>query len=252
MIKRSDATQVFDGPGDTVVVVHGLRWRALGGMEWMARQFNRAGYRVILVRYPSRKLDGTRIERDYLARAIDRENTRPDRPLHFVAHSLGAVVTHRFLQDHPPQNLGRCVFIASPHHGTELADIIVRKMPWSLKVIGPAAASLNTSAAGLPDTLRPPNFPVGVITGDRSNYPFLSPFIPGADDGVVSVRSSEVAGARDSIVLHEAHVELIHSSEALRQTRRFIETGAFDHSRPAPRKARITLGRPGGLRPGGN
>ena len=231
-----------------LVIVHGLRWRLAGGMDWMARRFNRAGYRVILVRYPSRKLDGDGIENDYLAKAVRRHNTRPGRPIHFVAHSLGGVVTHRFLQDHPPANLGRCVFIATPHHGTELADLIVEKLPSSLPLIGPAAASLNTSSNGLPVTLRQPRFPVGIIIGDRSNLPFLSPLIPGADDGVVAVRSALMEGARDTILLHEAHVEMVRSPAVFDQTRRFVETGAFDHADLAPRTNRITLGRPGGLR----
>jgi triacylglycerol lipase len=248
LLQQRETTKVFEGPGDTVVVVHGLRWWAFGGMDWMARQFNHAGYRVILVRYPSRKLDGDQLVHDYLAKTVERENTHLDKPLHFVAHSLGGVLTHRFLQDHPPSNLGRCVFIAAPLHGTELADIIDRKMDSSVRLIGPAAASLNTSSDGMPETLRPPRFPVGIIMGDRSNYPFLSPFIPGADDGVVPVRSGIIDGARDTLVLHEAHVEMIHSPDVFKQSRRFIETGAFDHSKPAPRRARITLGRPGGLR----
>lgn len=246
--EQRETTRVFDGPGDTVVVMHGLRWRAMGGMNWMARQFNRAGYRVIMVNYPSRKLDGDSIEKGYLATTVQRENTRTSKPVHFVAHSLGAVITHRFLQDHAPANLGRCVFIGTPHRGTELADLIRRKMPWTLQLIGPAAASLNTSGGGLPDKLRPPSFPLGIIMGDRSNYPFLSPFIPGPDDGVVPVRSGMVPGVRDTLVLHEAHVEMIRSPQVFKQARHFIETGNFDHSKPPPREPRITLGRPGGSR----
>ena len=241
-----ETTKVFEGPGDTVVVMHGLRWWSLGGMDWMARRFNRAGYRVILVRYPSRKLDGDGIVKQYLATTVQRENTRTGRPIHFVAHSLGAVVTHRFLQDHPPANLGRTVFIGTPHHGTELADLMGNKLSWTLRFIGPAAASLNTSGNGLPETLRPPEFPTGVIMGDRSNYPFLSPFIPGADDGVVPVRSGLIDGARDTLLLHEAHVEMIRSPTVFSQSRHFIETGTFDHSKPPPRVTRIVLGRPGG------
>ena len=246
--EQRETTQVFDGPGDTVLIMHGLRWWSLGGMNWMARRFNREGYRVILVRYPSRKLDGDGIVNGYLAKTMERENTRTGQPIHFVAHSLGAVVTHRFLQDHPPANLGRCVFIGTPHHGTELADLFRRKMPWTLRLIGPAAASLNTSGDGLPDKLRPPNFPLGIIMGDRCNYPFLSPFIPGPDDGVVPVRSGMVEGALDTIVLHEAHVEMIRSPDVFSQACRFIETGAFDHAKPARRKTRIVFGSPGGVR----
>ena len=83
--------------------------------------------------------------------------------------------------------------------------------------------------------------------GDRSNYPFLSPFIPGPDDGVVPVRSGRVEGTRDMIVLHEAHVEMIRSPTVFAQSRHFIETGVFDHSKLKPWVPRIVLGRPGGV-----
>ncbi len=242
-----ETTKIFDGSGDTVVIVHGLRWWSLGGMDWMARRFNRAGYRVVLLRYPSRKLDCDGIENGCLMKTVALENTRRDRPVHFVAHSLGAVVTHRFLQDHPPPNLGRSVFLGTPHHGTELADLIASRLPSSLRIIGPAAASLGTALSGTRVQLRTPKFPVGIIMGDRSNYPFLSPFIPGPDDGVVPVRSGEVSGARDMIVLHEAHGEMIRSPAVFQQGLRFIETGRFDHSRPARHAPRIIMGMRSGI-----
>lgn len=246
-MKDRETTKVFEGEGDTVVVVHGLKWFAIGGMDWMARQFNRVGHRVILVRYPSRKIDCDKIVKEHLARALDEGNTRKQQPLHFVSHSLGAVVTHQLLQDDPPPNLGRCVFLGTPHRGTELADFLARRLRWTLRIIGPAAASLNTSHDNLPAKLRPVEFPVGVILGDRSRYPFLSPFIPGPDDGVVPLRTGLVAGARDTLVLHEAHVEMIRSREVFQQSRHFIETGTFDHSRPPSPPRYLRLGRRPGL-----
>ncbi len=231
------------------MVVHGLKWWSLGGMGWMAERFHRDGCQVVLIRYPSRQLDGDDIIKGYLDSAVRAANRRRDRRIHFVAHSMGAVLVHRYLQDHPPPNLGRCVFIGTPHHGTQLADLAAKKTRWLLPLIGPAAASLNTSGGGLPAQLRPPEFPVGVIMGDFSSYPFLSPCIPGRDDGVVPVEGGRIEGARDFLVVHVPHVRLIRSAEVHEQSREFLRTGAFDHSRRLQRPAMIDL-RGGGGRAG--
>lgn len=242
-----ETTRVIDGPGDTVVIVHGLRWWTMGGLDTMARRFHNAGYRVVLVRYPSRKLTIDDIESGFVAKAVQSANIHRDRPIHFVAHSLGAVITHRYLQDHPPPNLGRVVFLGTPHHGTELADLITERMPRSARIIGPAAAKLATTSDKL-GALRPPKFALGVIMGDRSNYFFLSPFIPGPDDGVVAVSSGRIEGAADTLVLHEGHVEMIRSPEVFAQSKRFLETGMFDHAHATTREPRIVIGRRSGIR----
>ncbi len=229
--------KVLDGPGDTVVLVHGLRWWSQGGMGSMKRAFHRDGYRVIAVRYPSRHLDCERLAHDHIAPAVRENNTRKDRPVHFVAHSMGAILTHRYLQDHAPENLGRCVFLGTPHHGTHVADLINARLPIIMRLIGTAAASLNTSERGFHHHLKPPRFPLGVIMGDSGNYPFLSAFIPGPDDGVVPVESGRIKGARDFLVVHEDHIRMLKSTEVFEQARDFIQTGAFDHTRPTAKKA---------------
>lgn len=242
-----ETTRVIEGPGDTVVIIHGLRWWTMGGMDSMARRFHNAGYRVVLVRYPSRKLTCDDIENGFVAKSVQAANTNRNQPIHFVAHSLGAVITHCYLQNNPPPNLGRVVFLGTPHHGTELADLIAERMPRSVRIIGPAAAKLVTTSDKL-GTLRPPKFPLGVIMGDRGNYLFLSAFIPGPDDGVVAVSSGQIKGAADTLVLHEGHVEMIRSPEVFAQCKRFIETGRFDHKTMTSHEPRILLGRRSGIR----
>ena len=216
----------------------------MGGMDWMARRFQHAGYRVVLLRYPSRKLTCEDIEDGFVAHALEKENTRLDRPVHFIAHSLGAAIAHGCLQKHAPPNLGRVVFIGTPHHGTDLADLIAARMPRTARLIGPAATTLGSTVV----TLRRPDFPLGVIMGDRSNYFFLSPFISGPDDGVVPVSSGAIDGARDTLIVHEGHVEMIRSPAVFAQCRRFIETGCFDHTQSKAREPRIMLGRRSGIR----
>jgi triacylglycerol lipase len=230
-------THVLEAHGDDVLLVHGLRWWSLGGLDGFARRLHAAGYRVIQVEYPSREIGCKEIIHRHVATAI-REHHHGDRPLHIIAHSMGAPLVHCLLQEERPRMLGRVVFIGTPHAGTAIADITQRG-DLAKKIAGPAASMLNTGAGALHTRLEAPRFHLGIIMGDRSSYPFLSPFIPGDDDGAVPVAGGRIAGARDFLVMHEGHMDLIRSAETLRQIRHFIEHGVFDHSQPPPRNARL-------------
>ena len=234
----SKHTHILEGPGDTVVLVHGLRWWTQDGMDHLGERLNEAGYRVVVVEYPSRKLEGQDIINRYFTEAMS-ENVIPrDRTFHVVAHSMGSVLSHAYLQEKMPPNLGRVVFIATPHAGTEIADI-AEHSSIARRLAGPAVASLVTSESPLRARLREPAFPLGVIMGDRSRYPFLSPLINGTDDGAVPVDGGRIKGARDFIVLHEGHLELIRSESTVRQVVHFLRDGEFDRAQGAPRDRRL-------------
>lgn len=234
---KSKSTHVLEGPGDTVVLVHGLRWWT-DGMDSLGRRLNKDGYRVVLVEYPSRKLESEEIIKRYLASAVSEHVIPANRPFHVVAHSMGSVLSHAYLQDAMPSNLGRVVFIATPHAGTEIADIAGRNVI-ARRLTGPAVASLRTSESPLRERLREPRFPLGVIMGDRSRFPFLSPLINGSDDGAVPVNGGRIPGAKDFIVLHEGHLDMLRSGETFSQVRHFLREGCFDRARDIPRDRRL-------------
>lgn len=231
-------THVLEGPGETVVLVHGLRWWTQDGMDSLGRRLNKDGYRVVIVEYPSRTLEGEEIIRRYMDTAVKEHVIPAQRPFHVVAHSMGSVLSHAYLQDAMPANLGRVVFIATPHAGTEIADIAGRNSI-ARRLAGPAVASLRTTESPLRERLREPRFPLGVIMGDRSRYPFLSPLINGSDDGAVPVNGGRIPGAQDFIVLHEGHLDMLRSDETFAQVRHFLREGSFDRSREVPRGRRL-------------
>ena len=232
------STHVLEGPGDTVVLVHGLRWWTQDGMDRLGRRLNKDGYRVVIVEYPSRALAGEEIIKRYVDTAVKEHVIPAQRPFHVVAHSMGSVLSHAYLQEAAPSNLGRVVFIATPHAGTEIADIAGR-VAIARRLAGPAVASQRTTESPLRERLREPRFPLGVIMGDRSRLPFLSPLINGSDDGAVPVNGGRIPGAQDFIVLHEGHLDMLRSDETFAQVRHFLREGSFDRARDVPRDRRL-------------
>lgn len=76
--------------------------------------------------------------------------------------------------------------------------------------------------------LGPPDFEVGIITGDRSINPILSFLIPGKDDGKVSVEKAKLKGMKDFLVVHKSHPFIMNDENVLKQVTSFIENGMFD------------------------
>jgi hypothetical protein len=193
-------------------------------MGGLAGALGRAGYEVVLRDYPTNRLTTEALAAE-VRRWVD-EQPWP-RPLHFVTHSLGGIVLRVYLRDGKPAGLGRCVMLAPPNHGSELADWMkdfVLYRWWN----GPAGQQLLTK--GLPDALGPADFEVGILAGNRSLNPIFSRVLPGPDDGKVTVESTKLAGMKDHIVLPVSHTYLMGDREVQRQVLGFLRDGHFDRS----------------------
>jgi hypothetical protein len=138
-------------------------------------------------------------------------------------------VLRQYLSNHQIQNLGRVVMLAPPNHGSELADRLKYNCLYRLAT-GPAGQQLGTSDSSVPNQLGPVDFELGVIAGDRSLNPLFSWWIPGPDDGKVSVRSTRLPEMRDFLVVHHSHTWMAWSSEATSAVAEFLRTGCFQQS----------------------
>ena len=118
--------------------------------------------------------------------------------------------------------------IAPPHGGSEAADVLqpLRAAQWWF---GPVLQELGTGDGSVPLSLGPlDGLEVGVIAGDRAGYPFFVRRFEDAHDGLVSVASTRVAGAADSIVLPCGHSFIAGQASAIHQARLFLMHGRFD------------------------
>ena len=161
-----------------------------------------------------------------LRRVVAEHCTDPNRRIHFLGHSMGAIVIRKFLDESPPPRLGRVVLMGCPNHGTSLADAL-RHSTALRRVFGSAAAELGTSRRSVPSSLGPARYGPGIIMAGRSVFPFLSPFVHGRDDGVVAIDSGRLDGMADFRILKTTHTFLPRCERALHEADVFFRTGKF-------------------------
>ena len=216
MVKR-------EGGGEVVVVVHGLN-RTSRAMERMAEGLAREGYTVLNCNYPSQKEPIATLARE-LHKEIAPHVARAE-AVHFVTHSMGGIVVRAMAKEYPLENMGRVVMLSPPNQGSEIVDTLGswRAYHW---INGPAGGELGTSTNSTPLRLGAPDFPLGVIAGDRTLNHFLSWMIPGMDDGKVAVERTKVEGMADFICLHVTHTWMMRNPDVIRQTAHFLKTGRF-------------------------
>ncbi|MFM7606360.1 MAG: esterase/lipase family protein [Prosthecobacter sp.] len=212
---------------EIVVMLHGLA-RTPRSMLGASLWFKRAGYEVVLVAYPSRRVGVEAAVREFVAPAI--ENllaSRTVKKLHFVTHSLGGVVFRWWAALHAEKlPMGRAVLVAPPNNGSEIADKLV---DWVVakKILGPVLQDLRTDEDATPKRLGPVKVETGVIMGDEANLPFFRQWLAGASDGVVTVEGGRIGGLVDFLVLPAGHTWIMWRPKVLNAAVHFIREGCF-------------------------
>ena len=220
-----------DGPPEIeqrnyVVLLHGLgrtRW----SMKGLERALAAEGYRVINVSYPSTRFCIEDVAGHCLGDLLQQRASDPTAKIHFVTHSLGGIVLRQYLHEHKLENLGRVVMLAPPNQGSELADRFHHSIVHRF-LTGPAGLELGTGPCSLPNRLGRAAFEVGIIAGDRSVNPWFSTWIPGPDDGKVSVRRARLEGMKDFLVVHHSHTWMMWRRDVVGQVARFLRRGSFE------------------------
>jgi len=201
--------------------MHGLG-RTRASMALLAGRLGWAGYDVANVDYDSR--GGTLAEHaETLAAEVSACCAAAPR-VHFVGHSLGGLVIRRYLADTPPESLGRVVLLAPPNQGSEVADWFREQELGHL--LGPAGMGLGTGETGIPASLPPPEYEVGIIAGNRSFNPIGSALIPGPDDGMVGVDNTRIEDV-PLIVVPRSHTFLMNDRFTTEAVIVFLRKGAF-------------------------
>ena len=221
----AEAIKPQKADSDCIVMLHGLA-RSASSFNKMEERLQALGYQVVNVDYPSRKQRIESLANEYIPLAI---KSCGDKQIHFVTHSMGGILVRYYLAHNVMHNLGRVVMLSPPSQGSEVVDKL-GNMPGFDAFHGPAGKQLSTSSESMPNKLGAVDYPVGIITGNRSINLILSALIPGDDDGKVSIERARLEGMTDFLVMPHTHPMIMRSDEVIRQTVLFLQQGKFDDS----------------------
>jgi len=193
---------------DAVIRVHGHGAHPVL-LEPLRRALQRQGFRAVNWRYWS--LQGS-IEA-HAARLAAKANELDDdggvERLHFVGHSMGAIVVRRAVALAPLRKLGRVVLLAPPNRGARLADLALRLFGRRIT----AATELSSHPDSYVNRLAPAGeLDCGVIAASW--------------DHVVPPAWTHLLGQRDHITLRGIHMLPLHRKTPA-QVGHFLREGRF-------------------------
>ncbi len=203
-----------------VIVVHGL-WLTGGAMTILRARFEHMGYQARSFSYPSvhEDLSHNAAQLFVFVQALKAEK------IHFVGHSMGGLLVLQMLKEHHDSRIGRVVLAGSPYQDIKAVKNLMHNA-FTQSVVGKSISQWLSQAK--PDVAA--HHEVGVIAGDRSmGLGRLVTHLPKPNDGTIIVDETEVPGAKDSIVLHVTHSQMLFSAEVAEQAAHFLETGRFNH-----------------------
>jgi len=210
---------------ECVILLHGLA-RSRSSLEKMEIALKKTGYSVVNVDYPSRHYAIEILSRQYVSQAVEQCHSTSANQIHFVTHSMGGILVRYYLAHNQLNILGRVVMLSPPNKGSEIVDKLA-DFPGFYAFNGPAGQQLETTETSLPNQLKPIDYPVGIITGNRSINLILSLLIPGDDDGKVSIENAKLAGMTDFLVVPHTHPMIMRSNLVIRQTMHFLQQEIF-------------------------
>jgi triacylglycerol lipase len=193
---------------EAVLLVHGHGAHPVL-LEPLRRALQRQGFRAVSWHYRSLRgsIEAHAAQLAVKAKELD-EDADVER-LHFVGHSMGAIVVRRALAMTRPRKLGRVVLLAPPNRGARLADLALRLFGRRLV----AATELCSHPDSYVNRLEPvTDLDCGVIAASW--------------DHAVSLASTYLPGQRDHMVLRSLHTLPLHR-HAPAQVAHFLRQGRF-------------------------
>jgi hypothetical protein len=213
-----------------VLVLGGLGDARMMPEKMSAYLHDKGGYMAECVAYPSLfdDIGGNAKALDSVVRHLDGVEE-----IDFVGHSLGNLVIRRYLGDQtdaakgksPDKRIKRIVMLGPPNQGAEMANKLDHFTAFA--ALGPAAEQLGKHWPELKPTLATPACEFGIIAGGRGDEHGYNPFLNGDNDGMVTVASTRLPGARDFLLVNELHFVFLFSPNVQSRTLEFLRHGYF-------------------------
>ncbi len=196
---------------DYAVLVHGLG-RSSNSMRKIEKALEKCGYKTINLNYPSRSDTIENLSENYLAEIIKQACTDIRKKIHFVTHSMGAMMVRYYLSKNTHENLGKLVMLAPPSKGSIYADKY-SKYRISPYIFGRALRQMTSEIGAMPNTLPEPYYEVGVIAG--------------LHDGKVTIEQTKLDSMKDFLIVPENHTFIMDSRITINAIKDFFENGEF-------------------------
>ena len=217
-----------------VILLHGIL-RSKTDMLPQALFLEKRGYKVLNILYPSRKQNIQDLAKFVDEKIKDWDEYNSAKPLHFVVHSMGGLITRSYIKQYQPKNLGHVVMLSPPNQGSDFANKLddhpafTKAYNW---FFGPAAKQLRTDYKLDDGEI---TYPLGVIAGNQSINPLALWALPnasvGCHDGIVPVNRTMIDGMSDHITLHVNHTFMMMHPKVMEQVKFFLENGRFFRDR---------------------
>jgi pimeloyl-ACP methyl ester carboxylesterase len=150
----------------------------------------------------------------------------------FVAHSLGGLVVRSYLETDKPSDVHACIFIATPHGGSKLADIACG-IP-GFAYVFPATRDMTSRKNRIPAALHSeaPHYHanIGAIAGSANRSVLGRVFLSLRSDGRVEMDSAATGDADDSLTLPFGHHEILFRLPTLLAVDSFLKRGTFSEA----------------------
>lgn len=203
-----------------VIIVHGL-WFGSWAMASLARKLEAADFRCRRYSYAT---TGTGLEQ-HAAELLKFARQSTADSVHFVAHSLGGLVTLRMLEAFDGVAQGRVVLLGSPLGGSVTARK-AGKVPGADRLLGDVRTALHEGYGHIP-----PDRDTGMIAGTRSiGLGMLVGGVGGRGDGTVALSETHMPGLADHIELPVTHTGMLYSKKVAHQAAYFLRSGGFEHA----------------------
>ena len=197
---------------ETIVCLHGFL-RTKWSMARITKFMQKEGYRVVNHGYPTRDKTIEDHGADLIDVLAELSKKFPGQPIHFVTHSMGALVVRAAI-NHPAcpneAKSGRAVLMAPPNQGSAFGRSIqdLELVRWAAGS-GAGRQLIETDEHGFnPLGEFPPTMNVLVIAGQHDNK--------------VSLEEARLNMAHDFIILSCGHSLIMYNRKAIRIAKDFL------------------------------
>lgn len=148
--------------------------------------------------------------------------------LNLIGHSTGGLLIRHFLSTAPDISfVNKCILIATPNRGSELADIAGRLSGMSVRLFKTLGSLQTKEVMHMQLKSSFESIDIGGIAGNKCDL-VLGRILSGENDGRVTVRSAKLEGLKDFVVLPYDHKEIHYKLLTARLIDSFLKRSRFE------------------------